>query len=177
MCRSSQPDRHMNTEASENDETGARGVRKLQLVRVGATQFGIFAEEVSAIVAWQEPTPLPHAPDSVLGVVSIQGRMLTVLDLSMLPVGEGTLSDSPRNAGAHLIALRGDEQLALAVAAVGEIIARAPNDSMTDFVAKSDTVTPLLGVLRREGAEIKILNVKGLFPAVIQGRERRQRRF
>ena len=167
----------MNTETSENDETGDSAARKLQLVGAGASQFGIYAEEVAVVVAWQEPTPLPHAPDSVLGVVSVQGRMLTVLDLAMLPVGEATLSDSPRNPGAHLIALRGDEQLALAVDAVGEIIALAPNDSMTDFVAQSDTMTPVLGVLQREGAEIKILNVKGLFPAAIQGRERRQRRF
>ena len=169
----------MNTEASENDDAGSQQVgRKLQLVHAGSTQFGIFAEEISAIVAWQEPTPLPHAPESVLGVVSIQGRMLTVLDLATLPVREATLSDGPRNAPGYIIALRGDEQLALAIDASGETIQLAPHESMTDSITKQETVTtPVLGVLQREGIQIKILNLKGLFPTAIQGRRRRQRRF
>ena len=169
----------MNNHASEIDDAVLKQTaRKLQLVRAGASQFGIFAEEVSAVVAWQEPTSLPHAPKAVLGVVSIEGRMLTVLDLAMLPVGEAASSDAPRNAAAHLIALRGDEQLALAVDAVGEIIALTPNDSVTDSVATPETVTTIvLGVVQHEGAEIKVLNLKGLFHTAIQGRERRQRRF
>ena len=149
--------------------------RKLQLVQAGENQFGIFAEQISAIVEWQEPAPLPHAPSSVLGVVSIQGRMLTVLDLAKLAGGEAVLSETPRKL---LIALRGDEQLALAIEALGEIVQLTGNESMTDSITKQESVTtPVLGVWQREEAEIKILNLKGLFPAAIQGRERRQRRF
>ena len=151
--------------------------RKLQLLRAGSSQFGIFAEQISAIVEWQEPAPLPHAPNSVLGVVSIQGRMLTVLDLAKLASGEG-LDDTPRKFLRHLIALRGDEQLALAIEALGEVVKLTPNESITDSITNDETVTtPVLGVLQREGAEIRILNPEGLFPAAIQGRERRQRRF
>jgi chemotaxis signal transduction protein len=149
--------------------------RKLQLVHAGQNQFGIFAEQISAIVEWQEPAPLPNAPSSVLGVVSIQGRMLTVLDLAKLSGGEAVLSDTPLKL---LIALRGDEQLALAIEALGEIVLLAGNESMTDSIIERETViTPLLGVWQRADAEIKILNLNGLFPAAIQGRERRQRRF
>ena len=149
--------------------------RKLQLVQAGQNQFGIFAEQISAIVEWQEPAPLPHAPSSVLGVVSIQGRMLTVLDLAKLSSGEAVLSDTPRKL---LIALRGDEQLALAIEALGEIVQLTGNESMTDSITKQESVTtPVLGVWQRADAEIKILNLNGLFPAAIQGRERRQRRF
>ena len=44
--------------------------------------------------------------------------------------------------------------------------------------AKRETGEPLvLGVLQREGEEVKILNPKELFPTAIQGRERRRRRF
>ena len=149
--------------------------RKLQLVQAGQNQFGIFAEQISAIVEWQEPAPLPHAPSSVLGVVSIQGRMLTVLDLAKLAGGEAVLSDTPRKL---LIALRGDEQLALAIEALGEILQLPGNESKTESITELETVTtPVLGVWQRADAEIKILNLNGLFPAAIQGRERRQRRF
>ena len=146
-------------------------VRTLQLLRAGPFQFGIFAKEIAAIAPWREPTPLPHAPKSVLGVVSIQGRMLTVLALATLPGREANSSDA---APQHLIALRGDEQLALAVDGLGETIELAD----ADFDAQPETgETRLLGIVNREGADIYILNPKELFPTAIQGRERRRRRF
>ena len=152
--------------------------RKLQLVQAGQNQFGIFADQISAIVEWQEPAPLPHAPASVLGVVSIQGRMLTVLDLAKLARGEVVLADPPAPRLRHLIALRGDEQLALAVDAVGEVVQLTGKESLTNSITKQETAsTPVLGVWQRDEAEIRILNPMGLFPAAIQGRERRQRRF
>ena len=165
----------MNSETIENDNAVPKPAgRKLQLVHAGSSAFGIFADEISTIVAWQEPTPLPHAPSSVLGVVSIQGRMLTVLDLATLPELEATLSDRPRKAPGNIVALRGDEQIALAIEAPGEVILLASTES----IARQDAVTkPVLGVLQREGAEIKILNLKGLFPIAIKERQRRQRQF
>lgn len=165
----------MNNDTIQNQRHSIDGanaepvVRTLQLLQTGSSQFGIFADEIAAIVAWREPTPLPHAPKAVLGVVSIQGRMLTVLDLAMLQGGEAGSSEATH----HLIALRGDEQLALAVNAVGETIQLGP----VDLDAKETAGTLVLGVLHHEGAEINILNLKELFPTAIQGRERRRRRF
>jgi purine-binding chemotaxis protein CheW len=167
----------MNNDTIQNQRHSIDGanaepvVRTLQLLQTGSSQFGIFADEIAAIVAWREPTPLPHAPKAVLGVVSIQGRMLTVLDLAMLQGGEAALSDAAGDIPRHLIALRGDEQLALAVNAVGETIELPAVD------VEATAGTLLLGVLHHEGAEINILNLKELFPTAIQGRERRRRRF
>jgi len=167
----------MNNEESDNaqdsfDEASAKGVvRKLQLFRTGSFHFGIFANDIAAIVAWREPTPLPHAAKSVLGVVSIQGRMLTVLDLATLTGHEAASSDARAQ---YLIAFRGDEQLALAIEALGETLDIAEDE----LSAKQKTGEPLvLGVLHREGAETNILNPKELFATAIQGRERRRRRF
>jgi len=133
----------------------------------GSTHFGIFTDEIATIAAWREPTPLPHAPKSVLGVVSIEGRMLTVLDLAMLAGGETVSSEAAK----HLIALRGDEQLALAVPAVGEVI------ELPAAALEKTAGTLVLGVLHHNDAAINILNLKELFPTAIQGRERRRRRF
>lgn len=161
----------MNNEAIDNHDPDSEVLgRKLQLMSAGASQFGIFADEISAIAPWQEPTPLPQAPSSVLGVVCIQGRMLTVLDLATLL----DTSDEVRRAPTHLIALRGDEQLALAVEGLGDVIKLASDA----FPAQQQTeTTPVHGLLQHEGAEIKILNLNGLFPTALQGRQRRQRRF
>ena len=170
----------MNNEAIDNtgssfDDASAKGaVRKLQLFQAGSVHFGIFADEIATIVAWREPTPLPHAPKSVLGVVSIQGRMLTALELTMLTGREAGSSNAPLDSQRHLIALRGDEQLALAVDALGETVQIADRDVEPQLETAG---TLILGVLHFEDKEINVLDVKELFPTAIQGRERRQRRF
>lgn len=160
-----------NQQQSINGASSEPVARTLQLLRTDSFLFGIFTDDIATTVAWREPTPLPHAPKSVLGVVSIQGRILTVLDLATLSGRDVESSEaSPR----YLIALRGDEQLALAIETLGETIELAEGD----FNEKRDTEEPLvLGVLHREGAEISILNPKELFSTAIQGRERRRRRF
>jgi chemotaxis signal transduction protein len=142
--------------------------RTLQLFSFGEAKFAVFADEVMAITEWREPAALPHAPASVLGIVSIHGRMLTVLDLSQL-LESPLRADRPT----HILALNGDEQLALAIDAPGETFAIAAANS--DGTPASGKLVS--GVINRNGDEIKILDVRELFPTAIQGRERRRRRF
>ena len=167
----------MNDDGIQNQNQSIDGansepeLRTLQLLQAGSFRFGIFADEIAAIAAWREPTPLPLAPKSVLGVVNIQGRMLTVLDLGMLPGCEEASTDA---AAQLFVALRGDEQLAIAVDGLGETIELADGCLETRQETKQ---TLFLGVLNREGTDLYILNPKELFPTAIQGRERRRRRF
>jgi chemotaxis signal transduction protein len=142
--------------------------RTLQSFSFGEAQFAVFADEVMAITEWREPAGLPHAPVSVLGIVSIHGRMLTVLDLSQL-LEAPERADRPT----HILALNGDEQLALAIDAPGDTFAIAAANSEDD-PASGKLVSR---VINRNGDEIKILDVRELFPTAIQGRERRRRRF
>lgn len=145
--------------------------RELQVIESAGNRFGIFTEEIAAVVPWQEPAPLPHAPASVLGVVSVQGRMLTVIDLRAL-MAESTNHAAPQDQ--KIVALRGDEQLALAVDAIGDKL----QVSNKELQAETDSNSALVQeVLREAGTPIKILNTKQLFPTAIQGRERRRRRF
>ncbi|MDQ1728020.1 MAG: purine-binding chemotaxis protein CheW [Pyrinomonadaceae bacterium] len=162
-----------NSNSSEQltDEPGPEPVfRTLQLLQAGSQQFAIFNDEIAAIVDWREPTPLPHAPLAVLGVVTIQGRMLTVLDLARLAQTQIALA-TPQQ---HLVALRGDEQLALAVTAVGKTIAVSLGEIIRQSAADSGFT---LGVLEREGVRISVVNSAELFSTALQGRERRQRSF
>jgi purine-binding chemotaxis protein CheW len=126
--------------------------QRLLSFRVGSRLFGVDESKVATVANWRQPTPLPHAPPAVMGIVSLQGRMLTVLDLRRLTGGESTDNTTPQ----HLISLRGDEQLALAVDTIEGSI-ESPGDS--------------------NGSQVEVINVSELFPLAIQGRERRQRRF
>jgi chemotaxis signal transduction protein len=153
------------------DEPNQEPVRTLQLFRAGSLQFGVFEDEIVTIAEWRDPAPLPHAPKAVLGVVSLQGRMLTVLDLAAMLETQAASKDERHD---YILALRGDEQLALAVDALGQTLEfpgrglAAPPENAGRFV---------LGLLHNQGAEISILNTKELFPTALQGRERRRRRF
>jgi chemotaxis signal transduction protein len=147
--------------------------RTLQLFSSGGAQYAVFADEVMSITEWREPAVLPHAPATVLGVVSIHGRIFTVLDLLQLLESQQR-ADSP----SHILALSGEEQLALAIGTPGETM----ENSIPDADGDSETLPEgngklIYGVINRNGYEIRILNVKEFFSAAIQGRERRRRRF
>jgi len=169
-----------NPETYLDEETAEGSERRLQVVRSGSRYFGVPADEISSIVVWREPTPMPYAPQSVLGVVSIEGRMLTVMDLARLTAGEADVTHAAARVnaeriGGHIIALRGDEQLALAVDEVGETIPFGETDSV--IPQQQIRTTIVVGVFQRDEREINILDLKELFPTAIQGRERRRRRF
>ena len=139
---------------------------KLRLLQVDKQTLALHDEEVLTVVEWTEPTPLPFAPASVLGVVSVQGRMFTVLDLGLLMDNEATEQEQR-----FIVALRGDEQLALAVADSKSVETRTEEITL-------DSVSSLVrGTIRLDGQEVSLLNVDSLFAVAIRGRERRRRRF
>jgi purine-binding chemotaxis protein CheW len=149
------------------DAVSDQSKQPLQILTSGTAKFALFTRDIAAIVDWRMPTPLPLAPPAVLGVVSIQGRMLTVLDPAIVLDESTTRNGSPQ----LIVALRGDEQLGLIVDEKGEIYASdvRPQPAGTNGI--------VLGFIDRQDDAIKVLDVTKLFALAIRGRERRQRRF
>ena len=143
---------------------------RLRTFRAGSQVFGISEEEIATVAEWRPPAPLPHAPAAVLGVVSIQGRMLTVLDpaqvLDETSVQNGLLWNS-------IVALRGDEQLALAVEQEMEAV-ESDESGLQNPPADKRAVR---GVLWEHEIPIRVIEVKELFSTAMRGSERRRRRF
>lgn len=148
--------------------------RKVQLVHAGLLRLAIFEDEIATIAEWRQPTPLPRATPAVLGIVSIQGRMLTVLDPVVLLGQAESMDGAGSFIGGFIVALRGDEQLALAIenkAATLEVTAK-------EIQPPPETAGPtVFGILHHGDQIVTVLNTKELFPAAIRGRERRRRRF
>ncbi len=150
-------------------------LRDLLSFSAGGYTFGIFADEVEGTAEAKRPAPLPFAPAAVLGVVSVRGRMLTALDPVALANGEPL--DWPAELP-FIIALRGDEQLALAATGLGETITIAMADIEPPLLAATDENHDVIeGISRHAGHEITILRIEHLFAAAVQRRERRRRRF
>jgi chemotaxis signal transduction protein len=149
-------------------------LRDLFVFEAGSRTFAVPADQVDGTTEARVPAVLPHGPQAILGVVCARGRMLTVLDPTVLLTGQALRW--PRTLPC-VIALRGDEQLAL--------VAQSYRDKITieeadiDRHSESGGAAPglLLGRVRYGGEEILVLDVNHLFATAMRQRERRRRRF
>ena len=179
------------TDAGRSDHASRR---KLFVMRCGARLFAVYQDEVEATSENLTPTPLPFAPAPVRGVVSQRGRILTLIDpLPLLPNatsdgapplngtpppsnGAQTLAPPALHTAAPfvVVALKGDEQLALSVEAVEREI------ELYDTEADSVPVASRASLLRRtipyDGRAVALLDSARLFDAAMQGVERRRQR-
>lgn len=57
--------------------------RQFVLFRLGAEEYGLPIERVQSIIRYEVPTPVPHAPSGVEGVINLRGQVIPVIDLSM----------------------------------------------------------------------------------------------
>jgi purine-binding chemotaxis protein CheW len=141
--------------------------RTLRLIRAGTVVLGVFEDEVAATAPWRAPTPLPDAPPAILGVVSLEGRMLTVLDSLKL------LGRPDEFVPRQILGLRGEEQLALAVEDASESL----EVKIDELIAPEQSdVSPVAGIIGHQGSNVLVLDTERLFVAAFQGRERRRRR-
>jgi purine-binding chemotaxis protein CheW len=155
---------------TEEDESE---LRDLFLFTIGGRAFGVPADEVEVTAEAKRPTPLPHAPAAVLGVVFVRGRVLTVLDPGGL-AGDAPLTEPP--VMRMTISLRGDEQLALAAEAVWETITVSSLD-IEPPTSPATEATASVGILLHGGEKVTILDPARLFDAAVHRRDRRRRRF
>ncbi len=146
----------------------------LFVFEAGSRIFAVPADQVDGTTEARVPAVLPHAPQAILGVVCARGRMLTVLDPTVLLTGQSLRW--PRTLPC-VIALRGDEQLALVAQSYRDKITIEEADIDRQSENSADATGLLLGRVRYAGEEILVLDVRHLFASVMRQRERRRRRF
>ncbi|MFL6214702.1 MAG: chemotaxis protein CheW [Blastocatellia bacterium] len=89
------------------------------LFESGGELFGIAVEHTEGVVDCPRITPLPSAPDGMIGVASVRGRMTLVMDLS--------LKANPDEGKRRLILLKGEGQLGLIAERVEGVLALEPD--------------------------------------------------
>ncbi len=87
--------------------------------RLGGEKYGINVVQVREVLRNTEITPVPGAPDFVLGIINLRGNVVTVIDTRMrfgLPVRE--MDDSSR-----IVIIESDEQVVgMLVDSVAEVL-------------------------------------------------------
>lgn len=182
-------------------ERPARKRRRLCVMRSGARLFAVHADAVEATSENLVPTPLPFAPAPVRGLVSQRGRILTVIDPLLLfpPAAPSTAlptnetADAPTLSKSHaaplaqptpaplivalIVALRGDEQLALAVERLEPDLELFDDEADTTTHASSDSPPSCVRrTIQHHTGAIALLDTARLFEAAMQGAERRRKR-
>lgn len=87
-------------------------------------QYALRLPVVERVIPAVAITPLPHAPDTVLGVINVRGRILPVLDIrkrSGLPAHDIRLSDQ------FIVAHTARRPVALVVDSVSAVLTPAPH--------------------------------------------------
>lgn len=165
--------------------TGDAPRRRLFVMRTGASLFAVYADEVEATSENLMPTPLPFAPAPVRGVVSQRGRILTLIDpLPLLhaanqtgaPVAstEAVAPPATRKPAPFVVALKGDEQLALSVESIEREVELY--DDETGGAADASSSSLIRRTIQHNTHAVALLNPARLFDAAMQGVERRRRR-
>ncbi|MDX6694311.1 MAG: purine-binding chemotaxis protein CheW [Blastocatellia bacterium] len=160
------------TKRATNSEPAERERLEVFIVRAGERWLGLAAEEVAGVERGRQPTPLPHAPAALLGVVSVRGRILTLLDPLAL-LGERSAETTGNARPAFILALRGQEQLALAVESEERL-----REIFVDEIAPPNGTEAKIarGTFQDDGASVTLLDATRLFAAAVEGMEPRRRK-
>lgn len=155
-------------------DTGRAELHDLLPFTLGEKVFAVFTDEVEATAESKPFARLPRAPNCVIGIVCVRGRMLTVIDPAVLLEGD---SRNWNHALPCVIALRSEEQLALAAETYRDTITIAEADIERTAETPPAADELLVGHVVYASERIAILNTSRLFSRVVQRRDRRRRRF
>ena len=104
-------------------------VPQVQLVtfRVGGEEFGLDVFSVHEILNYQQPTPMPRAPEFVEGVLDVRGTLVPIVDLRRrFETPQVVYDDDTR----IVLVDFNDERLGLVVDSVTEVL-RAPETAVS----------------------------------------------
>jgi chemotaxis signal transduction protein len=161
--------------ANDPDGAGAQEEELGQLtqpflvVRLDGALYGFRAQEVDEIAGARLPVPVPTAPDTVVGVVHLGGRIVAVVDLGLLLGSKGASRARPSGEGSadsrRLVLLAaGGIRFAVAVDAMLGL-----HDVAHDTVrAATEPETPLVGSFDLEEGIVAVVSAAALVDRLVK---------
>ncbi len=131
---------------------------ELLTCRVGKQWLGLQVKQVREVVTPQPSTEMPLAPDAVMGLINLRGRVITQLDVRQVIGLKDRESDDYRVA---IVETMSGEDFGLVMDEVGEVINLDPN--MYEKTPKTlDRIWQDVseGVLKQEERVVVLVNVE-----------------
>ena len=148
------------------DHNENAGMRELIAFRIGEQEFCVDIITVREIRGFAAATPLPHAPNFVVGVINLRGTVLPIVDLAAR-LGFGATVPTARSV---VIVVRiGRQLVGLLVDAVSDILT-VTDDLLqpTPDIASEMARSFVRGVMAFEGRMISMIAVDAVLPQVEQ---------
>ena len=140
------------------------GSARLLVFRVGAERFAIDLPAVDEVIDAPGVQPIPDAPPTVLGVTTVRGELVTLYDPRPILRVDGALD------GAALLFMHQGRRVALAIDDVYEALTIAETDVLSVPGGGADASDGVLvGLVRRDGQLIALLDATALLAAVAAG--------
>jgi purine-binding chemotaxis protein CheW len=92
--------------------------RQYVLFRLRSEEYGLAIRRVQSIIRYETPTPVPHAPAGVDGVINLRGQVIPLVDLGEILLGEAL---SPTQASRIIVVESAFGSVGLAVDVVYEV--------------------------------------------------------
>lgn len=167
---------HFGEKAQEDEKASGRDTRQVVVFDLGSDTFAAPVEIVREILRWQGTRPVPHAHHSLLGVSTIRGEVIPVIDLAAFLDIEGSVEVEQKK----LIVLEfaTGRKVGLAVDGVRRIF-NIPVEQMDDTLKGSFLGDYLECVIKQEGGDILLPDFEKIVAAfrlenLRLGRERAQ---
>jgi len=144
---------------STTGESLANDIDLLQL-HMGGRDFLLAAKEVAEIVRPMPLTPVPMAPDHLLGVGNVHGQIVCVVEpgrMMTLPVPPANDGEATR----YVVLRHARMRVALRVDSV-PAIHRVPESLLDDIVSSGAVVHGVYGWLEVEGVRYDMLDARAL---------------
>ncbi|MDB4994067.1 MAG: hypothetical protein JWM74_1499 [Myxococcaceae bacterium] len=118
--------------------------------------YGVHIALIAEILKPPPMTEVPRAPRNVIGVVSVRGRLVTVVDLRR----RFRLAEAPTDGKTRILLVdRGDELIGLLVDEVLQVHRLADNQIEPANVLGGDQPAHILGIGRPEGVILVLLDL------------------
>ncbi|MEM6635041.1 MAG: chemotaxis protein CheW [Pseudomonadota bacterium] len=129
---------------------------------VGQQSYAMEIMSVREIRGWAKPTPLPHAPHYLRGVINLRGTVLPIIDLAgRLGLGETEVTDRNVIIVVHV----GGRTVGLLVDAVSDILTLSSSDLQPPPDMRESDDADCIAALTIVGEKmIRILDLPALLP-------------
>lgn len=133
------------------------------LFRLGDELYGLPIGNVQSIIRYEPPTPVPHAPESVEGVINLRGQVIPVVDLRRRLLGTGAVVGPATRV---IVAESDAGTVGLMVDAVSEVVTIALADvrPAPDAALSAETADAFTGVVAHEDGLIILLDADKALP-------------
>lgn len=149
----------MTAETRPGDDT----TRELLSFQVADQNYAVDILSVREIRGWSKPTPLPHAPAYLLGVINLRGTVLPVIDLAAR-LGMPDRQSTPRDV--IIVVTVAETDVGLLVSAVSNILT-LPHDALQPPPGPAaGTAAAFVSALAAlDGAMVRLLDLNAVIPA------------